>query len=107
MKTIRLIAAIYIFLLSVCPCTDRETCADEEKGFVTFSDDTGHHHTANELDYCSPFCICSCCSTHAQPTYSTNISNSNPLHNTQVNTLYVERPLFHNAKAIWQPPKIS
>lgn len=104
---LRLIGPLCILWLSVYPCTDGKTCADEIKMEIVVSDNSNHNHSSNERDLCSPFCICSCCSAHIQLTYTASIGEFDPLHNTELGTLYFERPLLNDAKAIWQPPKIS
>lgn len=99
--------AIYILALSVYPCSDQETCADERIQGVTAVNVQGHDHAGNESDHCTPFCICSCCATHIQLQYAFDITLVNLVHNTPVATRYIEKPSLNNSKAIWQPPKIS
>ena len=41
------------------PCTDFDTATDSDaKEYV--SNETNHEHE-NHPDFCSPFCVCSCC----------------------------------------------
>lgn len=107
MKLIRFIIACYLLFLAVYPCSDRETCVDERKAGITFIESGTHNHSNEEQDFCTPFCICSCCAAHIQLNYTTDISLATLDHNTKLVTLYFERPLLNNAKAIWQPPKLS
>src|SRR5687767_2855298 len=58
--------SIYLLCLAVCPCSDQNTCEDEVKAGVAMNTTDGHEHSPDEQDFCSPFCICQCCSTHAQ-----------------------------------------
>lgn len=107
MKAIRFLCALYIIALSVYPCSDANTCADEKENGIAFVDYEGSGHSDGEQDACTPFCVCSCCAAHIQLNYSAAASLTMPVHNTKLNTPYFEKPLLHNAKAIWQPPKIS
>lgn len=107
MKLTRFIIACYLLFLAVYPCSDKETCADEQKAGITFVENSSHNHSNAEQDFCTPFCICSCCAAHIQLNYTTDISLAMLEHNTKLVTLYFERPLLNDAKAIWQPPKLS
>ncbi len=107
MRVIRFLFAIYVFALSVYPCSDKETCVDErKKGSIVVKVDD-HDHSNSEMDHCAPFCICACCAAHIQLNYLSDITFTNFVHNTKVATLYVEKPLFNNSKSIWQPPKLA
>ena len=106
MRVMRFLLAMFVLALSVYPCSDKETCADERKTGVTFASVTDHDHTSSEVDQCTPFCICACCAAHIQLNRLSSIAFSNLIHNTQVATFYFEKPLLDNAKSIWQPPKI-
>jgi hypothetical protein len=99
--------AIYILALSVYPCSDQETCADERIQGSTVVNVQDHNHTSEESDHCTPFCICSCCAAHIQLHYVSDITLVNLVHNTPIATQYLERHSLNNSKAIWQPPKIS
>lgn len=107
MRVIRFLFTMYVLALAVYPCSDKETCADERKTGITFITVTDHDHTSSEVDHCTPFCICSCCAAHIQLNCLSDISIANLVHNTKLPTLYFEKPLLNNAKAIWQPPKVA
>ncbi len=106
-RVIRFLFAMYLIALSVYPCSDKETCADELKTSSLAVNVADHNHSDNEMDYCTPFCICACCAAQIQLNQLSEVSLSNPIHNTQVVTLYFEKPLLNNAKSIWQPPKLA
>jgi hypothetical protein len=106
-KVIRFLLAIHIGFLSVYPCSDSETCADEQKSGITYVDNNSHEHSSDEQDLCSPFCICACCAAHIQLNHVADITFTNMIHNTKVSTLYREKPMLNNSHSIWQPPKIS
>lgn len=107
MRVIRFLFAMYVLALAVYPCSDKETCADERKAGIVLVDNSNHAHSGSEQDVCTPFCICSCCAAHIQLSHLADISIINLVHNTKVITLYFEKPVLDNAKAIWQPPKLA
>jgi len=106
-KAIRLLLATYVFFLSVYPCSDGNTCADEQKAGVMMEASAHPDHASSEQDLCSPFCICSCCASHIQLITLHDLSLKVTVNHADLSTLYVERPPFGNASSIWQPPKIS
>ena len=65
MKLFALILAICISYLAAMPCADAILAAE------SCDTEAAHHHPPGEnpddhgdSDFCSPFCICSCCQTH-------------------------------------------
>ncbi|MFZ6011664.1 MAG: DUF6660 family protein [Bacteroidota bacterium] len=106
MKVIRFIFALYVLFLAVYPCSDSNTCVDEQKAGVALIASDDHAHTSNEQDSCTPFCICSCCAAHIQLHKAADISFALLIHNTQLTTLYQEKPLLNTSNSIWQPPRI-
>ena len=98
---------MYLIVLSVYPCSDKETCADELKTSSIAVNVADHNHSDSEMDYCTPFCICSCCAANIQLNHSSEITFANLVHNTQLATLYFDKAFLNNAKAIWQPPKLA
>lgn len=105
-KGIRLIFTLYVFFLAVYPCSDSNTCVDEQKAGMVLIANDDHAHTSNEQDSCTPFCICSCCAAHIQLNQVADITFSILIHNTQLATLYQEKPMLNNGNSIWQPPRI-
>jgi hypothetical protein len=95
---------LYLACLAVYPCSDQHSCADEKKAGITIVDTTDHDHDANESDHCTPFCICSCCSTSMQATALLNIDLQQTTHNT-VFIPYRENYIPNTSHSIWQPPK--
>jgi hypothetical protein len=102
-KVIYFIFSIYILSITVYPCgDDRDIALDQNSSAVSTA---GHDHDA-EQDFCSPFCICACCTAHIQIINVVAIAADNLVHNTELNTPYVERPVIDNGDSIWQPPKL-
>src|SRR5690606_17222932 len=105
---VKLSCFILVFILTALsgyPCSDSTSCADEKKAGVSFTV-SSHEHSSNEVDLCSPFCHCSCCSTQIHPpsyffykAYSKNISDLNSIvKNSSIQTIHF---------SIWQPPKLT
>jgi len=105
-KAARFIFALYIVFMTVYPCNDQNTCADERKAGVAFVDTANHNHTSEEQDFCTPFCICSCCAAHVQLTSLFNQEFSIFAHNTKQRFLYFERSVSNTSHSVWQPPKV-
>lgn len=105
-KAIRFIFALYVLFLAVYPCSDDQTCVDEQKAGIVLIANEDHNHATNEQDSCTPFCICSCCAAHIQLNQVANITITNLVHNTQLTTLYQEKPVLNKGSSIWQPPRI-
>ena len=102
---IRLLFTLYIAFLAVLPCSDKKLSIDENAGsFITAS---SYDHNDGEIHMCTPFCTCSCCSTHIRLISSFVVTITDPLHNTLLSTPYTERPSVNNSQSIWQPPKLS
>lgn len=65
MKLITFILSIYIFALNLAPCADYVESNNDIKTEISQSLDDDHNH--QNLDLCTPFCICQCC--HINTTY--------------------------------------
>ena len=59
MKYLAFILSIYIFALNLAPCEDYSALDNEVKTEISQAVD--HEHQHQNLDLCSPFCICQCC----------------------------------------------
>ena len=106
MKSITFILALYLVSLAAFPCSDSKSCADEKKQGVAITVTGDHNHSGNEKDFCSPFCICSCCSVNVQVNNIQGVTFAISPANGKLNTLYSETPPLQNAESIWQPPRI-
>jgi hypothetical protein len=98
--------AAYIAFVACYPCNDKDVCADDKKKAPFETVVATHDHSSNELDQCSPFCICSCCSaTINQPKYITFTfySPTPEVFNSRIKPNAV-KSIIH---AIWQPPKVA
>jgi hypothetical protein len=103
----RLLFALYILALSVYPCSDKGTCADEQKAGIAVVDTSDHDHTQAEQDICTPLCICSCCAASVQLTVSYLSMPVRIDHDTKLIIPYQEKSLLNLPQSIWQPPKLS
>lgn len=106
MRAFSFIMSLYLVALAGFPCSDSKSCVDERKNGVIVEFTGDHDHSSSEKDFCSPFCICSCCSVNVQMNQDQGIDLTPPDYNGKLITLYNEKPLLLNGKSIWQPPKI-
>ena len=102
---LNILLATYIAFIACYPCNDSEICVDDKQVEVALSV-SNHEHSPNEIDLCSPFCICNCCSsTINQPKYyffsfflPGNIVMKSSMKPHAVNTF---------PHSIWQPPRLA
>ena len=106
MKPIRIIFALYIIFLTTIPCVDiGENCAHRHSGETGLYPLNSKSNEHNDLDYCSPFCVCNCCQVNVVTQGCVILTEPSRV---CINTLHVltlgeiqEIPL-----PFWQPPKI-
>src|SRR5690606_2121632 len=69
MKAVCYILTLRIFGLATSPCNDDTSCAGDSYVDSTVGNSESDD-AANDIDLCSPFCSCSCCSPSVQlPSY--------------------------------------
>ena len=113
MKTTVQILAVYLLLLSLIPCGDGGGGLIEIVNHVfdiehqVHSDHEQHSGSCTD-DFCSPFCVCSCCSI------TLNFPNEAALNFREYNPSPTTKPSFipHEVttvypSSIWQPPRLS
>jgi hypothetical protein len=96
--------AFYIASLTCMPCADGDVCADENE--VETNVALVGEHSEEEMDLCSPFCVCSCCSSHVnQPRYF-NFSFE-PVESATLYAAIGFSVVQRISHAIWQPPRAA
>ncbi len=100
MRFFAIILSILLFYLTIMPCSDALTCEEEKR--VELSQN--HDHSKDKNDFCTPLCICQCCSTSmVYPDLELN-------QNEKLNTIFSYHALFtfnysHKYhKRVWHPP---
>lgn len=106
MRIISILFSFYMLWLALVPCHDKEDAMEWNTATDFFTVDNHSQH-AQDIETCSPFCVCSCCgqtvaiqmfhSTFLKPFVSPKAQESFVLDN------YL--PSF--SASHWQPPKIS
>jgi len=74
MKYLAFIFSVYIFALNLAPCADFVSSADAMKSEISQTMDENHQH--QNLDLCSPFCICQCCHVNATDVKFLNVKST-------------------------------
>ena len=107
------IFSIYMILLALVPCADgnggiieivNHMAGIEHTEFEAHAD----HGNSCEDDYCSPFCICSCCSLAIEIPTDQSLAILMPkLTPTDAPTHYVNIIRSSYKFSIWQPPRLS
>jgi hypothetical protein len=103
MKLIAYILALYVVTLTILPCID----GNEGNGSIKTELSSNKSHTDhNELDHCSPFCSCSCCSS---PVVFQNAIVALDFYSIVQKAIpeYKASYISSTHRSIWQPPKIS
>jgi uncharacterized protein DUF6660 len=99
LKKLAIILGLYIFALTVIPCTDDAVHHDDLAVKTELSVETPHY------ELCSPFCSDHDCHTHI----TVSFVNSTFVQQQFSDLAIVERPIAIPTPffAIWQPPKIG
>ena len=101
-KMIIVLFAAYILILDVYPCSDQEMCGDDHEIIQSLNDNQAN----NTVDFCSPFCICACCSINFNISSGIDLNVALPNAFTIVSVPYDDKWTSNIHHSIWQPPKI-
>ncbi len=107
MKALRIIFSLYILFLASLPCVDSvDNCSRQghgETGLYPLNSKSQEH---NDIDSCSPFCVCNCCQvnvvTQALAILAEPLSVCINTYKAVTLGKIQEIPL-----PFWQPPKVS
>ncbi|MEO6287598.1 MAG: DUF6660 family protein [Dyadobacter sp.] len=104
MRIILIILAFYTVALSCIPCQDQAVEAAFSDHVVVNAND---QQQAADIDLCSPFCICTCCSaiTLQQEITSPSLLASFPVFEDLI-FAYSSETISGDLTSIWQPPRI-
>jgi len=107
MKVLRIILSLYILFLTTLPCVDMgNDCNHQhqgETGLYPLNSKTAEH---NDIDGCSPFCVCNCCQVNV-------LTQSTMLIPEPIQYYICEIPVYITGKIqeiplpFWQPPKVT
>jgi hypothetical protein len=106
MKFVGVVICLYMLLLALKPCSDSIECISITTHNKPTTEQHKHEHN-EDVEHCSPFCICACC---GQLTYSTSFPDfqfSIELNKQRPSFSYDDSKVGSIALDIWQPPKIS
>lgn len=106
MKYFLVIFSVYFLALSLMPCTDAlgMNTPNTSKTEITQT----HNNDTDHNDFCSPFCICSCCNTPVNITFDLlSIKVNNPIASNLKISVFNFSLASNYYGSIWQPPKIS
>ena len=103
MKTFAFILSFYVLVLTAIPCIDVPVDNTMQKSELKQGIPTNQQ---NDIDLCSPFCTCYCCSSPiCNQVYTIQISCFPFIQGnySYFSTTQVLSPIY----SIWQPPKLS
>lgn len=102
MKPIAFVLAVFVCLLALKPCADKEVHAEDEK-YVQI-DDT-HSHSSDAQDDCSAFCICICCGAVVEFVSVKNIHQTKEIKAFSTRMFgYKSFYKSYYSNSIWEPP---
>ena len=96
--------SLYMLLLSCMPCNDASDCSAEDKVTVTTADT--HEDHDDDMEHCTPFCVCACCAAPAVQFHQA-VLITNLVAGTSTNTYPADFIFSNNVHTIWQPPRLS
>ena len=105
MRLFAYILSLYILVLTAIPCLDAPEFSGSGNAQIT-QNTTNTTQELPDVDFCSPFCACSCCvsSISNQAFYIDFTCNS---FSAVQYPKYSSEFLSFNFASIWQPPKLS
>lgn len=104
MKLLASFVAMYMVLLSIAPCGDKEECRLEYSFNVSIVDAHHESSTSHDVETCTPFCSCNCCSismAETLPSFAATVEEEV----WDIDILYKNNVDLRNSAAIWQPPQ--
>ena len=103
MKLFSYILSVYILVLNAYPCIDVPAGNHLTQTECGQNIPSEEHH---DLDHCSPFCTCTCCTSPVfQQTFIVKIEIPPVFSKTSFE--YLSSYIFFHSESIWQPPKLS
>lgn len=101
-KALSIFFCFYFIALMAKPCADKGDCNE----FNQIKTSQSEHQKEHSDEICTPFCVCSCCSTNVLVTdYSCALINL-----TLINAIYKaqeDSKISSIIISIWQPPKLA
>jgi len=93
----------YLLILMVLPCNDAHAQTKDVSQTQFSQVQADQHHE----DFCTPFCICSCCTTPIIVTQPAVIFEVSYYENFQTRTISFYKSIISNFYgSIWQPPQL-
>jgi hypothetical protein len=103
MKIFACILSFYIVVLTAIPCVDKPEDHTLQKTEISQKTTDSQQQ---DIDHCSPFCTCNCCSSSKIQQYQVIAFNNFPILTERVYELSSNYVSSHTA-AIWQPPRLN
>ncbi|MCX6280570.1 MAG: hypothetical protein NTU51_01240 [Bacteroidetes bacterium] len=106
MKVLRIILALYISFLTTLPCVDTAVnCSNQQAGECSLYPLNSHSQQHNDIDCCSPFCVCNCCQVNVVTQALVILMEPSRV---CINTyqVYSQGKIMEIPIPFWQPPKV-
>jgi hypothetical protein len=107
MKLSLIILAFYVAVLSCFPCQDVPAREPHDIGRDAGAAHDDSQHKDQAGDFCSPFCICSCCASVSMPPMVFGFVLPSPLPDSPEKSFEYKTSFNQtSANLIWQPPRL-
>ena len=103
MKFFACILSLYILVLTAMPCCDRP---DDGALHKTQISQKTSDLPYQDIDLCSPFCTCNCCSSPKIQQETTVVFDSTPVEHKYFGELTVKL-VTSVVVPVWQPPRLD
>ena len=105
MKATRIIFALYIIFLTTMPCVDiLENCGLHQCDTVLCPQNS-HSQEHNDIDNCSPFCVCNCCQVSVVTQAIVILAEPSRICINTIRDIAIGK-IQEIPFPFWQPPKI-
>ncbi|MEE9438378.1 MAG: DUF6660 family protein [Saprospiraceae bacterium] len=107
MNFVAILLSIIIFSVSSVPCSDgMEFLAYNDSNTITHisNECSGHSHSSEDTEYCSPFCTCQCCGITLTIPSGVLLNHTYWLYSEASIVQYEFSYSFDYSKGIWHPP---
>lgn len=102
---LHLILSILFIAISVYPCADKYVSEEVINQSAYQAAVQQDNHSA-QTDFCSPLCVCNCCSTSLTIIAFADILPAGAIYSKDKEYAYYPPSLSDINRSIWQPPKI-
>ena len=107
MRIVAFILSIFVLAMAIMPCEDEFDKTVSSEVSISQIDNHSDHHSHQNEDGCTPFCICQCCGTPITVPMLFRFNDRNDLVLTEFSFHYSSLYFFDYSNGVWHPPTIG